>query len=358
VTRHSAEVERSPFGRTEDGELVERFTLTGAGGVEVRVITYGAIIQSLRVPDRYGQLADVVLGYDDMQGYEGDAQFHGAIVGRFANRIARGTFTLDGTEYRLDVNDGPNHLHGGSGGFYTVLWEAEPFSDGTDVGVVLRYRSPDGEQGYPGNLDVRVTYTLGADNTLAVDYHATTDRPTPVNLTQHSYFNLGGHDAGSILDHRLRIDADRYTPVDDTSIPTGSHAPVQGTPFDFRQPTPIGERIDADDEQLRITGGYDHNFVLNAGGGEVTLAARVHDPGSGRVLEVLTTEPGVQFYAGNYLDGKRPGKGGERYHRRTGFCLETQHFPDAPNQPEFPSAILRPGETLRSRTEFRFSVEG
>jgi aldose 1-epimerase len=351
-----ADVQRSRFGETRDGRPVERFTLRGAGGVEVRVLSYGAILQSVLAPDLQGRLADVVLGFDDIAGYERDTQYIGAVVGRYANRIAGGSFVLDGRKYTLATNDGPNHLHGGEHGFGKVLWDASPFRTGSTVGVVLRYLSPDGEEGYPGNLEVQVTYALSADNALSVEYRAATDRVTPLNLTQHSYFNLAGHGAGTILDHELSLQASRYTPVDETSIPTGELAPVAGTPFDFRAPERIGARINHDDEQLRITGGYDHNFVLDRADGSPAPAARALEPGSGRVLEVLTTEPGLQFYSGNSLKEETLGKDGRMYGPRAAFCLETQHFPDSPNRPEFPSTIVWPGETWESRTVFRFAT--
>ncbi len=351
-----AQVERVPFGRLPGGEAVDAFVLRGAGGAEARVIGYGGAIVSLRVPDRAGRLADVVLGYDDVQGYVDDRAYFGALIGRYGNRIRGGRFSLDGREYALPVNDGPNHLHGGPRGFHKVLWSVEPLRTDEGSGLALAYDSPDGDQGYPGAVRARVTYLLTDRNELVVDYRAETDRPTLVNLTQHSYFNLAGDPSRSILGHRLRLEADGFTPVDDTLIPVGEIAPVAGTPFDFREPAPIGSRIAADDAQLARAGGYDHNFVLRGGGG-LRLAARVNEPGSGRVLEVHTTEPGIQFYSGNFLDGSVPGKGGVRPGYRCGFCLEPQHFPDSPNQPAFPSTVLRPGERYSSRTVYRFGVE-
>ncbi|HEX9692815.1 MAG TPA: aldose epimerase family protein [Gemmatimonadales bacterium] len=356
-TERTSTVTRGTFGTLPDGAPVTLYTLTNANGVEVRAITYGAIIVSLRVPDRDGTMGDVVLGFDDLVGYLHDPPYFGAIVGRYANRIARGRFALDGTTYELATNNGPNHLHGGLRGFDKVVWSAEPFGSDRDVGVTFSYRSPDGEEGYPGTLEVRVTYTLSANDELIVDYAATTDRPTPINLSQHSYFNLAGDVRRDVLDHVLTIDADRYTPVDRTLIPTGELADVRGTPFDFTTPTAIGARIDADDEQLRFGGGYDHNFVLSRATEGLAFAARVSEPTSGRVLRISTTEPGLQFYSGNFLDGSITGKRGRVYGPRFGFCLETQHFPDSPNQPAFPSTILRPGEEYRSRTVFAFSTE-
>jgi aldose 1-epimerase len=351
-------VERQAFGETPEGEPVELFTLTNANGLEVRAMTYGGIILSLKVPDRDGSLGDVVLGYDSLDGYLGASPYFGAIIGRYGNRIAKARFTLDGEEYSLAANDGPNALHGGVKGFDKVVWRAEPFRNDGGVGVVFAYTSPDGEEGYPGTLDARVTYTLTDANELAFDYHAVTDEATPVNLTQHTYFNLAGDGSGDILGHELMLGASRFTPVDSTLIPTGEILAVGGTPFDFTTPTAIGARIDAEDEQIGFGGGYDHNFVIDRGDGEeMALAARVHEPTTGRVMEVTTTEPAVQFYSGNFLDGTITGKGGHVYEHRSGFCLETQHYPDSPNQPDFPSTILRPGEEYRSRTVYRFSVE-
>ncbi|HEX2094245.1 MAG TPA: aldose epimerase family protein [Longimicrobiaceae bacterium] len=358
MTGRPPDVERAPFGRLATGELVEAFTLRNAGGMEVRVTGFGGAIVSVRVPDREGQPGDVVLGYDDLPGYVADEVYLGALVGRYANRIRRGRFSLDGTEYVLETNHGPNHLHGGRRGFHKVLWSAEPVEGPEGVGVALRYTSPDGEEGYPGTLRAGVRYLLTGDNALVVDYHATADRPTPVNLTQHTYFNLTGDPGRDILGHKLQLHAEGFTPVDETLIPTGEIAPVAGTSFDFRRPTPIGAHLDADDVQLARAGGYDHNFVLLGRGtdGSPAPAARVFEPGTGRVLEVLTTEPGLQFYSGNFLDGSIRGKGGRRYGPRCGFCLEPQHFPDSPNHPEFPPTILRPGERYASRTVYRFGV--
>jgi aldose 1-epimerase len=351
-------VARETFGHTPDGREVERFTLAAGGAVEARVLTYGGILQSLLAPDRDGQRQDVVLGFDDLAGYLGDRAFHGALVGRYANRIRGGRFVLDGTEHRLALNDGANHLHGGPGGFHRVVWAAEPFEGEGAVGVVLRHHSHDGEEGYPGALDVHVTYTLTADDTLSVDFHAVAERATPVNPTHHAYFDLSGEGSGDILGHRLQVNGTRYLPVDATLIPRGTLESVAGTPFDFRTAAPIGARIGEDHEQLRIGGGYDHCFALDARAGVPVLAARVSEPGSGRVLEVFTTEPGVQLYTTNADASAERGKGGRRYGRHSGFCLETQHFPDSPNQPGFPSTILRPGETFRSRTVFRFTTQG
>ncbi|HKP75404.1 MAG TPA: aldose epimerase family protein [Longimicrobiaceae bacterium] len=328
------------------------FTIS-AGGLTAVVLNYGAIVQSLRAPDRDGNVADVVLGYDTEAEYEGDEFYLGAVVGRSAGRIRGAGFTLDGERVRLSANDGANHLHGGFRGFGKATWQALAFEDASGAGVVLEHVSSDGDEGYPGNLAVRVTYTLTHDAALRVDFHATTDRATPVNLTQHAYFNLAGEGSGDVLGHELQIAASAYTPLGVNLIPTGEIAAVEGTPLDFRRPRAIGERIGAADEQLRIARGYDHNFVLDGPGD--AAAARLRDPRSGRVLELFTSEPGMQLYTGNFLDAT--GKRGHRYGPRAGVCLETQHFPDAPNQPGFPSTILRPGQEYRSRTEFRFSTD-
>jgi len=350
-----AGVRRDAFGKTKQGEAVERFTLTNRAGVEVSAISYGAIITSIRVPDRKGAAADVALGFDTLEGYLGDHPFFGTVVGRYGNRIANARFTLGGRTYQLAANNGPNHLHGGVRGFDKYVWAAAPI-DGVN-GVAFTRTSPDGEEGYPGTLQVRVSYVLTEANELVIEYQATTDKATPVNLTQHTYFNLAGHGAGPVADHELMIDADRYTPVDESLVPTGVLAPVAGTPLDFRRPTRVGARIDAPDEQIRFGRGYDHNFVLNRRGNDLHLAARVVEPKSGRSLEVSTTEPGVQFYTGNFLDGTIKGKGGSAYVRRGGLCLETQHFPDSPNQPAFPTTILEPGATYRSKTVWKFGSQ-
>jgi aldose 1-epimerase len=352
-----ATVTVASFGWTPDRKAVEVYTLTNARGMQVRAITYGAIIQAVRVPDRSGHLADVALGHDSLPGYLSASPYFGAVVGRYANRIARGRFTLDGRTYRLATNDGANHLHGGVKGYDKVVWGAQSFQRGDTVGVRFELTSPDGDGGYPGTLRVTVTYTLSPGNELIVDYTAASDRPTPVNLSQHSYFNLAGEGSGDILKHVLTINADRYTPVDTTLIPTGELASVAGTPFDFRTPTAIGARIEEPDTQLRRGRGYDHNFVLSRSGGGLEHAVRVLDPRTGRTLDISTTEPGLQFYSGNFLDGTITGKGGHVYGRRSALVLETQHFPDSPNQQDFPSTILRPDREYRSRTVFAFGVE-
>ena len=341
---------------THDGQPVSQYTLSNANGLEVRLIDFGGIITHLYAPDRDGQLADIVLGFDSLSGYEGEYPYFGALIGRYGNRIADGKFELAGESYALATNNGPNSLHGGARGFNRKLWKGQTLEEEHRVGVRLTGISPDGEEGYPGNLSVTVDYWLDNDDRLTLDYRATTDAATPVNLTNHSYFNLAGAGSGDILDHQLTIAADAFTPVDDTLIPTGELRPVAGTPFDFTTPTAIGERIDADNEQIAFGGGYDHNFVLTRSEAGLAPVATVYEPTSGRTLEVLTTEPGVQFYAGNFLDGSNVGKGGRPYTYRTGFCLETQHFPDSPNQPDFPSTTLRPGQEYSTTTVYRFGV--
>ena len=349
-------VARAPFGTAPDGRIVECFTLANARGCEARIITYGAIVLSLRVPDRDGALDDVVLGHDDLEGYRTDSPYFGAVVGRYGNRIAHGRFTLDGRTYQLATNDGPNHLHGGVRGFDTAVWTPAIEERADGAALVLRHRSPDGDEGYPGTLDAEVSYALTDRDELVVDYRATTDRPTHVNLAQHSYFNLAGAGRRDVLAHELTIHADSFVPVDATLIPTGALAPVAGTPFDFRTPRAIGARIGDDDEQLRNGRGYDHTLVLRRTGAGLVHAARLADPQSGRTLDVHTTEPGVQLYSGNFLDGGIRGKGGRIYAQRSALCLETQHFPDSPNRPAFPSTVLRPGKEYRSRTVFAFGA--
>lgn len=325
-------------------------------------MTYGGAIVSIRTRDRAGNLGDIVPGFDTLAGYLTHSSYFGAIVGRYANRIGNGRFFLDGTRYQLSTNDGPHHLHGGARGFDKAVWQAEATSEGPGSGVALRLVSPDGDEGYPGTLTVQAQYRLSDGNEWSVEFEATTDAPTPLNLTQHTYFNLAGGGPragrGDILDHQLEIGADSFTPVDSTLIPTGEILPVAGTPFDFRALTAIGRRIGDRDRQLEYAGGYDHNFVLRPGGPEPVHAARVIEPLTGRTLDVFTTEPGLHFYSGNFIEETVAGRGGEAYRRRSGFCLEAQRFPDSPNQPGFPSTILRPGERYRSRTVFRFGIEG
>jgi aldose 1-epimerase len=332
------------------------YTLTNSHGVEVRAMNYGGIIVSIRVPDRKGQLADIALGHETLEGYIPNPPYLGAVVGRYANRIAKGSFTLDGKTYTLPQNDGTNTLHGGlTRAFDKVAWDAEALKGKT--GVAFSYLSKDGEEGFPGNLKIKVTYTLTEADELIIDYEATTDKATPLNVSQHSYFNLAGEGNGDVLNHEVMINADRFTPVDKNLIPTGKLRPVKGTPLDFTTPTRIGARIDDNYDQLVLGHGYDHNFVINRKGGGLVLAARVYEPASGRTLEVSTTEPGIQFYTGNFLDGSVTGKQGHVYKRRYGFCLETQHYPDSPNHPDFPTTILRPGKTFRSKTVFKFSAK-
>jgi aldose 1-epimerase len=350
-------VSQALFGTMPDGAKVDVFTLVNASGMEVRLISYGAAIQSLKVPDRTGRIDDVVTGFDTLEGYLTRSRFFGAVAGRYANRIANARFTLDGRTYELAANNGKNHLHGGRRGFDKVVWTGKQVSEGGNVGVVFSHISPDGDEGYQGTLNVSVTYTLTPRNELIVEYRATTDKSTPINLTNHSYFNLAGDGRGDILSHVLTIDADRYTPTDETQIPTGELATVEGTPFDFRKPMAVGSRIDADNEQIRRGHGYDHNYVLrNANGSALQHAARLVDLSSGRTLDVSTTQPGLQLYTGNNLDGSAISKNGHVYGRRTSLCLETQHFPDSPNHLNFPSTILRPGQRFTSRTVFAFAV--
>ncbi|MFO0908612.1 MAG: aldose epimerase family protein [Isosphaeraceae bacterium] len=341
------------FSKTPDGQAVDLYVLQN-GNATAKVMTFGGIVTELLVPDRTGKVNDVVLGFDDLKGYLGGHPYFGAIVGRVANRVAKGQFTLNGQTYKLATNNGPNSLHGGLKGFDKVVWKAAPVKSPDGPALELSYTSKDGEEGYPGAVSVRVVYTLTSDHALRIDYEATTDKATPINLTNHSYFNLNGPESGPILDHELTLAADRYTPSDDTLIPTGQIAPVAGTPLDFTRPSPIGSRLD----QLKGDPvGYDHNYVLNSGGSRSPiLAATVYAPQSGRVLEMLTTEPGVQFYTGNFLDGTITGKKGVSYKKHQGFCLEAQHFPDSINHPEFPTTVLEPGQTYRQTTIYRFST--
>lgn len=352
VTAAQAGVTKAPFG-TVDGKEVSVYTLTNKNGVEAKISTFGATLVSLKTPDRAGKLANIILGFDTVDNYAKGVPYYGATIGRYGNRIANGQFTLDGTKYQLPTNDGPNSLHGGVKGFDKRLWTAEPVATKAGESLRLTYVSADGEEGYPGQLTVHVTYTLHPDNSLAISYEATTTKPTVVNLTNHTYFNLTGVVNKPILGHVLTIKADRFTPVNATLIPTGELKPVKGTPFDFTKATKIGARIEANDEQLKFGKGYDHNWVLNAKGGKLASAVILEDPESGRVLEVKTTEPGVQFYSGNFQDGKPAGTGSVFEHR-TGLCLETQHFPDSPNHPAFPSTVLKPGQTYKSQTVWVF----
>ncbi|MBP7054056.1 MAG: galactose mutarotase [Phycisphaerae bacterium] len=354
--KQALDIDVTTFGKMPDGQEVKLYTLSNANGATAKITNYGAIVVSLEMPDSKGQMDDIVLGYDNLAGFLKTTPYFGAIVGRYGNRIGGGKFTLDGTTYTLATNDKTNHLHGGNKGFDKVVWEHKPVWRPDAVGVELTYLSKDGEEGYPGNLKATVTYLLTNRNELRIDYLATTDKATPVNLTHHGYFNLTGG-ARDILGHGLMLNADRFTPVDAGLIPTGELQPVKGTPMDFTKATPIGERIEADFAQLKAGGGYDHNWVLNRKGAGLSLAAKVAERTTGRVMEVWTTEPGIQFYAGNFLDGTITGKGGVVYKHRWGFCLETQHYPDSPNKPSFPSTILKPGEKYQTTTIYRFSTK-
>jgi aldose 1-epimerase len=348
---HAMEVTQEKFGATSDGQEVTLYTMKNENGMVVKITNYGGIVTELWVPDKGGVLGDVVLGFNNLTDYMGDHPYFGCIVGRYANRIAGGKFKLDGKEYTLAKNNGNNHLHGGMKGFDKVLWKSSKQSGRDSVAVRLQYESNDGEEGYPGKLSVSVTYALNNKNELRIHYEATTSKPTVVNLTHHGYFNLAGAGSGDVLKHELMINAQQYAVVNEELIPTGELRSVEGTPMDFRSPCPIGKRIEM------VEGGYDHNYILNREDVSLTLAARVTEPVSKRVMEVWTTEPGIQLYTGNFLDGSLKGKGGKVYGKHYGFCLETQHFPDSPNQPDFPSVILRPGETYMQLTVYKFSVE-
>jgi len=341
-------IKKESFGQTPDGQAVDLYTLTNPNGLRVRITNYGAILVSLEVPERDGNLADITLGFDTLEGYLKGHPYFGTTVGRYANRIGGAKFTLNGVEYKLAANNGPNHLHGGIKGFDKVVWKAEEVKTGDAVGVKMTYLSKDGEEGYPGNLACSVTYTLTKDNELKISYEAQTDKTTIVNLTNHTYWNLAGQGNGDILGHEVMLNADKYTPVDEGLIPTGEIRTVEGSPMDFTKPMTIGSRIG------QVAGGYDHNYVLNSGGVKLTLAARVHEPTTGRVMEITTSEPGVQFYTGNFLDGSITGKAGKVYKKHYGFCLETQHFPDSPNKPNFPSVVLKPGQKYTSLTVHKF----
>jgi aldose 1-epimerase len=348
-------IPKEPFGTTPDGQAVDLYTLRNQSGVEARIMTYGGIVVSLKVPDKNGKLGDVVLGYDNLDAYVKNSPYFGALIGRYGNRIAKGHFTLDGTAYTLATNNYPNALHGGLKGFDKRVWSASTHDTSDGQQLILNYLSKDGEEGYPGNLKVTATYTLMRDNALRLEYEASTDKDTVINLTQHSYFNLSGQ--GDILNHRVEIQADKFTPVDATLIPNGELRPVDNTPFDFRTPTAIGARIGQDDEQLKFGGGYDHNWVIKKELGKLELMARVTDPASGRVLEVLSTEPGLQFYSGNFLDGTITGKGGWVYQHRAALTMEPQHYPDSPNQPDFPTTELKPGQVYHNTIIYRFATQ-
>ena len=354
LTMNSSNLKKMTFGQTKAGQTVDLYVLTNGKGAVAKIMTYGAIVTELQMPDRKGQLGDVVLGFDNLEGYLGAHPYFGAVVGRVANRIAKGKFTLNGVNYTVATNNGPNHLHGGLKGFDKVVWAAEPVQSKDGVAVKFTYLSKDGEEGYPGNLQVTVVYTLTDQNELRLDYTATSDKDTPINLSNHSYFNLGGAETGGILKHELQLNADKYTPVDDTLIPTGELKPVQGTVMDFRKPVAIGARL------KEVGGnpvGYDHNYVLNGGGAKLDFVARATEPTSGRVMEVFSTEPGVQFYSGNFLDGTNKGKKGVVYNQYHGFCLETQHFPDSINHTNFPTSVLKPGTVYNQTTLYKFSAK-
>jgi len=350
------EIKKENYGQV-DGRQVDIYTLRNTNGMQVRITNYGAIVQSLTAPDRNGKYEDVVLGYDKLEDYLKATPYFGAIVGRYGNRIANGKFTLDGVEYTLATNNGVNHLHGGVKGFDKVVWDAEAIAGETTQSLKLTYLSKDGEEGYPGNLSCTVIYTLTGNNELQIEYEATTDKTTPVNLTHHGYFNLSGNCKSDILGHVLWINADSFTPVDSTLIPTGEIAYVKNTPFDFNDTIAIGARINEENEQLKFGLGYDHNWALNDVDGSMTLQASLYDGTSGRLMEIHTVEPGLQFYSGNFLDGSNMGKGDKVYNYRNGLCLETQHYPDSPNKPEFPSTILQPGETYQTKTIYRFTTK-
>jgi aldose 1-epimerase len=351
-----AKVTKESFGKTAAGENVDIFTLTNRKGMEAKITNYGGIVVSLTAPDRNGKFGDVVLGFNDLDSYLKGHPYFGALIGRYGNRIAKGRFTLDGVEYKLAVNNGENHLHGGIKGFDKVVWSAQETKSRLGPAIALTYVSKDGEEGYPGTLRVRVIYTLTNNNELRIDYSATTNKDTVTNLTHHSYFNLAGDGNGDILNHRLQLNANSFTPTDAGSIPTGELKSVQGTPFNFLKSTVIGARINETDQQLQWGNGYDHNYVVNGPAGSRRLAATVFEPTTGRTMEVWTTEPGIQFYTGNFLDGTLTGKTGKPYAKRTGFCLETQHYPDSPNKPSFPTTTLKKGATYTSTTIYRFSA--
>ena len=354
--KETSKVKKQAYGKMPNGAAVELYTLTNAKGMQAGIITYGGTVVSLTAPDRNGKYADVVLGMDDLAGYMKATAFFGALIGRYGNRIGHAQFTLEGQTYKLPGNDNGNTLHGGPAGFDKHVWSAVPGTSADGETLELTYVSKDGEAGFPGTLKCKVVYTLTAKNELKIDYTATTDKPTVVNLTNHSYFNLAGQGEGDILTHEVMIDAASFTPVDRTLIPTGELRPVAGTPFDFTKPTAVGARIEAADEQIKFGGGYDHNWVLNKGKGGLTKAAEVHETKTGRVMEVWTTEPGLQFYTGNFLNNRVHGKG-KTYMRRGALCMETQHYPDSPNKPSFPSTELKPGETYHTTTIYRFSAK-
>ena len=355
IAHAQAGITKTSFGKTDAGENIDLYTLRNTHGVEATITNYGGIVVSLKVPDRNGKFDDVVLGFKDLDGYLKPGPYFGALIGRYGNRIAKGRFTLNGVEYKLAVNNGENHLHGGIKGFDKVVWTGNEMKTKAGPALALTYLSKDGEEGYPGNLTTRVVYTLTNNNELKIEYTATTDKDTVTNLTHHSYFNLAGEGNGDILNTRVTINGNRFVPTDAGSIPLGELRKVSGTPFDFLTPHAIGERINQDDEQLKFGSGYDHTWVINGRAGVMRLAATAYEPTSGRVMQVWTTEPGMQFYTGNFLDGTLTGKAGKIYPRRSGFCFETQHYPDSPNQPSFPTTTLKKGATYKSTTVYKFS---
>jgi len=355
IAQAQGTITKQSFGKTDAGENIDLYTLRNTHGVEATITNYGGIVVSLKVPDRNGKFDDVVLGFSDLGGYLKPGPYFGALIGRYGNRIAKGRFTLAGVEYKLAVNNGENHLHGGIKGFDKVVWTGKEMKTKAGPALALTYLSKDGEEGYPGNLTTRVVYTLTNNNELKIDYTATTDKDTVTNLTHHSYFNLAGEGNGDILNTRVTINGSRFVPTDAGSIPLGALRKVSGTPFDFLTAHAIGERINQDDEQLKFGSGYDHTWVINGRPGAMRLAATAYEPASGRVMQVWTTEPGMQFYTGNFLDGTLTGKAGKLYPRRSGFCFETQHYPDSPNQPSFPTTTLKKGATYKSTTIYRFS---
>ena len=357
MSQSNSSISKAAFGNTPEGVPVEIYTLRNAHGAEARIMTYGGIVQSLKMPDRQGKFDDIVLGYDNLQGYIDKTPYFGCLVGRYGNRIGGAKFTLEGQTYTLAANNGTNSLHGGLKGFDKVIWTGKALTTATGPALELTYLSKDGKEGFPGNLTVKAVYTLTDDNELRVEFAATTDKPTVCNLTHHSYFNLRGQGNGDILGHEVFINADKTTPVDGGLITTGEFAPVDGTPFDFRKATAIGARINDPDTVLQYGPGYDHNWVITKPAGELGLQARVYEPTSGRVMEVISDEPGLQFYAGNFLDGTITGKGGAVYQKRTGFCMEPQHYPDSPNQPNFPTVVLRPGQSYKNTISYKFSVK-
>ena len=353
----TVKITKAPFGKTGDGQAVDLYTLSNPSGMKAKITNYGGIVTELHVPDKNGDNGDVVLGYDKLSSYIEASPYFGCITGRYANRIAKGRFTIDGNEYKLATNNGDNHLHGGVAGLDKKVWSAKEVKGVGRAGIEFSYLSPDGEEGYPGNLHCKVTYWLTVQNEIEIQYEATTDKSTHLNLTHHSYFNLAGAGSGDILDHEVELFADKFVPTDATNIPLGELAPVKGTPFDFLTPHKIGARIGEKNQQLKVGLGYDHNWVINSTGKGIELAARVTEEKSGRVMEVLTDQPGIQFYTGNFLDGSNVGKGGNVYKHRNAFCLETQKFPDSPNNASYPSSLLEPGQTYRHVCIYRFSTK-